>query len=214
MDYDFISFKGTQDGIYIHIKEGDFNYIKEELDMKLSKAGSFFKGGQIVAFKGKRLSEEEKSQLRNIIKDKYKLKLKEKENIEEDNIEEAQKSDCFQGIEKGMTSFIRTTVRSGQIIQYEGNIVVLGDVNPGGIIEAKGNIVVLGTLRGVAHAGCDGNRDAIVSAYDLQPTQLRIADLIARSPDGEVIKSSRWPEIAKIEGDEVVIETYLPKNNL
>lgn len=214
MDYDFISFKGTQDGIYIHIKEGDFNHIKEELDMKLSKFGSFFKGGQIVAFKGMKLSEYEESQLRNIVNDKYKLKVLEEENIQEDNIKETKESGYFQGIEEGMTSFIRTTVRSGQIIQYEGNIVVLGDVNPGGIIEAKGNIVVLGTLRGVAHAGCDGNRNAIVSAYDLKPTQLRIADLIARSPDGEVIKSSRWPEVAKIEGDEVVIETYLPKNNL
>ena len=209
MGYDLISFKGTQDGIYIHIKEGNFKHIKEELEMKLNKSCSFFKGGQIIAFKGMGLSDEEESELRKIIKYKYKLKF-----VEENKKEEVQKKDYFEGIGEGMTAFIRTTVRSGQIIKYEGNVVVLGDVNPGGIIEAWGNIVVLGTLRGVAHAGSDGNSAAIVSAYDLHPTQLRIADLIARSPDGEDTQKSRWPEIAKIEGEEVVIETYLPKNNL
>lgn len=209
MEYDFISFKGTQDGIYIYIKEGDFQYIKEELDMKLSKSGSFFKGGQIISFKGMELSDEEESQLRSIIKNKYNIKI-----LDKYIGEEVEKKGYFNGIEEGMTAFIRTTVRSGQLIEYDGNVVVLGDVNPGGMIEACGNIVVLGTLRGIAHAGCDGNRKAIVSAYNLQPTQLRIADLIARSPDDEIILSSKWPEIAKIESEEVVIETYLPKNNL
>jgi septum site-determining protein MinC len=208
MEYDFISFKGTQDGIYIYIKEGDFQHIKEELDMKLSKSGSFFKGGQIISFKGMELSDEEESQLRSIIKNKYNIRFLDKD------IGEEEKKGYFDGIEEGMTAFIRTTVRSGQLIEYDGNVVVLGDVNPGGMIEARGNIVVLGTLRGIAHAGCDGNREAIVSAYNLQPTQLRIADLISRSPDDEIIQSSKWPEIAKIEGEEVVIETYLPKNNL
>lgn len=209
MEYDFISFKGTQDGIYINIREGDFQRIKEELDMKLSKSSSFFKGGQIISFKGMNLSDDEECQLRGIIKNKYNIKFLDKKKVKE-----SQKKDYFDGIGEGMTSFIRTTVRSGQIIKFEGNVVVLGDVNPGGIIEAWGNIVVLGTLRGIAHAGSDGNRNAIVSAYDLQPTQLRIADLIARSPDDEIIQNSKWPEIAKIEDDEVVIESYLPKNNM
>lgn len=209
MSHELVSFKGTQDGIYIYIKEGDFKYIKKELDTKLSKSPTFFKGGQIVAFKGMDLTEEEEIQLRKIIKEKYKIKISDKKDDSE-----VSDIDYFTGIEEGITKFIRTTVRSGQIIKYNGNVIVLGDINPGGIIEAWGNIIVLGTLRGIAHAGSNGNRKAIVAAYDLQPTQLRIADLISRSPDDDVLKGSKWPEIAKIEGGEVVIETYLPKNNL
>lgn len=212
MSHELVSFKGTQDGIYIYIKEGDFKYIKKELDTKLSKSPTFFKGGQIVAFKGMDLTNEEEIQLRKIIKEKYKIKISDKKD---DSKKEDSKIDYFTGIEEGMTKFVRATIRSGQIIKYNGNVVVLGDINPGGVIEAWGNIVVLGTLRGIAHAGSDGNRKAIVAAYDLQPTQLRIADLISRSPDDEVVLiGSKWPEIAKIEGREVVIETYLPKNKL
>ena len=77
-------------------------------------------------------------------------------------------------------------------------------------MTAKGNIIVLGALRGVAHAGSDGNRQAIVAAFHLQPTQLRIANVIARRPDYE-IQASKWPEIAKIEENAVLIEPYLPK---
>ncbi len=73
-----------------------------------------------------------------------------------------------------MTKFINTTIRSGQVIEYDGNIVIIGDVNPGALIKAKGNIIILGTMRGVAHAGVDGNHDAIVAAYNLQPTQLEL----------------------------------------
>jgi septum site-determining protein MinC len=116
----------------------------------------------------------------------------------------------FEGIYEGITKFINTTIRSGQVIEYHGNIVIIGDVNPGALIKAKGNIIILGTLRGVAHAGIDGNYEAIVAAYDLQPTQLRIANIIGRKPDGDIAPSG-LPEIAKIHDGEVLIEPYLPR---
>lgn len=207
MNQDLVVFKGTQDGVYIYIKDGSFNSIKKELDKKLKKSISFFEGGQIIDFKGRRLSEDEKSELRRIIKDKYKIKIAE-EVKEEDNFE---KEEIFKGIGEGMTKFIKTTLRSGQFIHYKGNVVIFGDLNPGSVVEAWGNIIVLGTLRGIAHAGSNGNKEAIVAAFHLQPTQLRIANFIARCPDQENVEESKWPEIAKIEGEEVVIDTYLPK---
>ncbi|MCF6465374.1 hypothetical protein C3E90_05645 [Clostridium sp. Cult2] len=109
-----------------------------------------------------------------------------------------------------MTKFINTTIRSGQVVEYDGNIVIIGDVNPGALIKARGNIIILGTLRGVAHAGIDGNYKAIVAAYDLQPTQLRIANIIGRRPDGDIV-TSELPEVAKIYDGEVLIEPYLPR---
>ncbi|HWI54625.1 MAG TPA: septum site-determining protein MinC [Desulfobacteria bacterium] len=105
------------------------------------------------------------------------------------------------------TILIKRTVRSGQSIQFDGNVVVLGDVNPGSEIIASGNIVVMGALRGVVHAGATGNEEATVAAFKLQPTQLRIANHITRAPDGDYV-TPEHPEIAKIRDGVVVIELY------
>lgn len=112
-----------------------------------------------------------------------------------------------------MTKFVNTTLRSGQTLNYDGNIVIIGDVNPGAYVVAMGNIIVLGTLRGIAHAGCNGNKNAVVAAYNLQPTQLRITNIIARRPDN-FFKTSKKPEVARIYKGEVLIESYLVKNKV
>lgn len=209
-----VTFKGNKDGIYIYVKEGSFQKIKEQLDLNLKKAGSFFRGAKVISIKGKKLSVEEKEELKGIIINKYGINV---DDINDNDFEEDMKHNelmqhqFFEGIEEGYTKFVRTTIRSGQAIESYGNMVVIGDVNPGGIVVANGNIVILGALRGIAHAGCDGNRKAIVVAFNLQPTQLRIADIIARRPD-EGMEASRWPEMARVEEDAVLIETYLPKN--
>lgn len=100
---------------------------------------------------------------------------------------------------------VRKNVRSGQNISYDGTLVVFGDVNAGAELVAAGHILVLGTLRGVAHAGCKGNKQAIVYANHLNSLQLRIADLIARAPDGES-NERHVPEIARIIDNQLVIE--------
>ncbi len=213
MSQSLVTFKGNKEGVYIYIKEGSFQKIKEQLDSNLRKAGSFFKGAKVISIKGKKLSTAEEEELKGMIINKYGINV---DDINDDIDEEVEQNDMtqfqfFDGIEEGYTKFVRTTIRSGQTVESEGNLVVIGDVNPGGIVVAKGNIVILGSLRGIAHAGCDGNRKAIVVAFYLQPTQLRIADTIARKPDEETI-ISKWPEIARVEEGSVLIETYLPKN--
>ncbi len=75
------------------------------------------------------------------------------------------------------------TVRSGQVLFYEGDLLLLGDVNPGGSVQASGNIYILGALRGIAHAGSQGDETALIAASIFRPTQLRIADIISRPPD-------------------------------
>ncbi len=213
MNQSLVSFKGNKDGIYIYVKEGSFQKIKEQLDSTLKKAGSFFKGAKVISIKGKKLSVDEKEELKGIIINKYGLNVDDITDVIDEEVDyyDSTQSQFFEGIEDGYTKFIRTTIRSGQTVESDGNLVIIGDINPGGIVVAKGNIVILGALRGIAHAGCDGNRGAVVAAFLLQPTQLRIADIIARKPDEE-IETSRWPEIARIEEDAVLIETYLPKN--
>lgn len=105
------------------------------------------------------------------------------------------------------TTLVKRTLRSGQSIRFDGNVVVLGDANPGSEIVAAGDIIVMGSLRGMAHAGATGNRRAVVAALRLLPTQLRIADLISRAPDGKQTAPSA-PEIARIKSEMVVIEEY------
>lgn len=75
------------------------------------------------------------------------------------------------------------TLRSGDHLQVEGSVLLLGDVNPGARISAAGDVRVWGRLRGVAHAGCQGNRQARIVALQLRPLQLRIAEAVARGPE-------------------------------
>ena len=80
-------------------------------------------------------------------------------------------------------SIHRGTLRSGDHLQVEGSLLVLGDVNPGARVSAGGDVRVWGRLRGMAHAGCRGARDARIVALQLRPLQLRIAEAVARGPE-------------------------------
>lgn len=110
-------------------------------------------------------------------------------------------------IEGANTILLQRTLRSGQAVRYPGNVVIMGDVNPGAEIMAGGNIIVMGSLRGVAHAGAGGNEGAVVAAFRLKPSQLRIASHFTRAPDGEYPEPEH-PEIAKIIDGVVIIENY------
>jgi len=110
------------------------------------------------------------------------------------------------GVPAGVaTLYHRGTLRGGQALHNLGNLVVVGDVNPGAELVASGDIVVFGALRGVAHAGAQGDRAARVIALELEPTQLRIATVIASGAgDGK----SRGPEHASIAGDRIVVVPF------
>ncbi|HBN97146.1 MAG TPA: septum site-determining protein MinC, partial [Firmicutes bacterium] len=102
---------------------------------------------------------------------------------------------------------VRRTIRSGQRLHYDGNVVVMGDVNPGAEIVCTGDILVLGSLRGVAHAGVEGKVDATVFAFRLEPTQLRIAHVISRAPD-EKLPQPSGPEIARVVENSIQLSVY------
>ena len=92
--------------------------------------------------------------------------------------------------------YLETTVRSGVEIRHPGTVIILGDVNPGGIVIADGDIIIWGRLRGIAHAGAGGNRECLIMALQMEPTQLRIADAVARAPEKLPMQFS--PEVAHI----------------
>ncbi|GAX42650.1 septum site-determining protein MinC [Tolypothrix sp. NIES-4075] len=92
--------------------------------------------------------------------------------------------------------YLQMTVRSGHLIRHPGSVIILGDLNPGGIVVADGDILVWGRLRGIAHAGAGGNRECLIMAVQMEPTQLRIADAVARAPEKSPMQF--YPEVAHI----------------
>ncbi len=110
--------------------------------------------------------------------------------------------------------YLETTVRSGREINYPGTVVILGDVNAGGLIVAAGDILIWGKLKGVAHAGAKGNSKCRIMALEMQPTQLRIADAVARAPENP--PQQYYPEVAYItpEGIRIARATDFSKYHL
>jgi septum site-determining protein MinC len=92
--------------------------------------------------------------------------------------------------------YLQMTVRSGMEIRHPGTVVIIGDVNPGGEIIAAGDIIVWGNLKGIAHAGSRGNEQCLIMALQMFPTQIRIANFIARSPEQQPVNLE--PEVAHV----------------
>ena len=99
--------------------------------------------------------------------------------------------------------YLQTTLRSGAEIRHGGTVILMGDLNPGSTIVADGDIFIWGRLRGLAHAGALGNRRCLILALQFEPTQLRIADRVARPPGAP--PQPFYPEVAYITGDEIRI---------
>ena len=119
-------------------------------------------------------------------------------------------------IDKMTVKYVKQTVRSGNVVSSEGNLVIIGDCHPGSEIHAAGDITVWGMLGGIAHAGNKGNKKAKVRALKLNPIQLRIANLYSRRPDSlhsiYAEKTSTFtPEEARILRDEIIIYTLNEK---
>lgn len=115
------------------------------------------------------------------------------------------------------TLYIRRTIRSGQSISSDGNIVIVGDVNPGAEIIAKGDVTVWGILAGIVHAGSEGNNFARIRALKLNPVQIRIGEIFARRPDTVnmpfIQKTSEYtPEEALTHNGSIIIKKIHQEN--
>lgn len=101
---------------------------------------------------------------------------------------------------------VRMTCRSGMRVESEADCVILGDVNPGAEVLAAGDVIVFGRLRGIAHAGARGDRGARIWAMSIEPSQVRIADLVAVPPREGDRKHGRF-EVAEIQGEAIQVTT-------
>lgn len=202
-----VVFRGTKRGFTLVLSESmDFDELVKELEEKLAECQEFVSGAYFSIDAGERVfNEEETFRLRQILEGKYDMKWrtfpeKKTKGGTGDSVES-------QGHMQGAT-VVKHTLRSGQRIDFDGSVVVLGDVNSGAEIFASGDIIVFGTLRGLAHAGINGDESRIILANRMRATQLRIAGVIGRAPDSHQGNLPNMPEVARIKSGVIVIEDY------
>jgi len=230
-----VELKGYRDGLHLIIDpQMPINQIESAIIKRLANIGDSLSGMQInLDIGGRELEKEELYNLQKLLDEQYRLKIKKVNgNFQPEDISSSTKEDleiraapAIHGQKEEMlinediestekterTKLVRQTLRSGQKAKFlEGNIVIIGDVNPGAEVIASGDVVVLGNLRGMAHAGALGDCSAVIIALKMEPTQLRIARLINRPPSNRIEDKDK-PEIAKIEDNIIKVSLYNKK---
>ncbi|MCX7856157.1 MAG: septum site-determining protein MinC [Anaerolineae bacterium] len=216
MELDGIAIKGTRQGLLITLGEGPWEAQVDALARRLEKGAAFFRGGRAALDVGSRpLDEARIRQVQDLLA-RYEVDLWAVQSTADATILAAVRLGLspILGPEgaAGRTEpqrereevpappagglVVERTVRSGQRIEHPGDVIVIGDVHAGAEIIAGRHIIVWGKLHGVVHAGALGDESAVVCALDLAPTQLRIADHIARSPEER--RRRPVPEMARV----------------
>ncbi len=201
----YVTIKGTKDGLTLHLDDScSFDQLLLELEEMLSLKQYVHGSGPVIGVKvkvGNRLvNENQREKLEKVIKQKRNLIV---ESIDSNVMT---KDEALKLKQESEVTTVAKIIRSGQVLKVTGDLLLIGDVNPGGTVIAAGNIFVLGALRGIAHAGVDGNQDAIIAASSMKPAQLRISQIINRAPD-HISKEGNEMECAYINTDgEMIIE--------
>lgn len=179
--------------------------ILQELKIKLEELSKLYQEEKTpVRFTGKILSEKELIDIEQLVK-KYldvKLIFDTPTSLGLHSIIRSYK----EKIENSDTIFQKGSIRSGQKIEAEGSVVIIGDVNAGAEVIARDNIIVQGTLRGLAHAGAKGNKDAIITAGNLEAVQVRISNIVREIDKKEELNISR--SYICVKEDKIKIEKW------
>jgi septum site-determining protein MinC len=196
-----ITIKGIKEGlVFLLDDQCEFAALLDELNAKLDKHVQQFTGPIVHIFiklGSRQLGEEDKDSIRTILRRQGNLLI---QSIESD----PPTSEPIIHAEPDLHT-LSGIVRSGQTVEYEGSLLLLGDINPGGTIRCTGDVFILGALRGTVHAGSTGNEQAIIAASLMKPTQLRIADVISRPPD-EWTSAEPWMEYAYLRDGAMAID--------
>ncbi len=223
MTRDRVSIKGTSDGLTITIGSGDWQIILDQIADQLSRRASFFKGGRVALKVGGRLLDtkeleavgslltEQHMSLWSVVGSAAETRAAAQSMGLEIQLAEAPQP-AAPAVERAeafaeTTQTIRRTLRSGQEVEFAGNVIVIGDVNPGAKVSAGGYIVIWGRLRGTANAGAIHPEGAFVCALELAPMQLVIGTVIARSPTEEN-PAQAIPEMAFVQDGQIIAETW------
>ena len=202
--------KGNKHGIVVVLDaDMEFSELKEHIATKFKDSAKFLGNAKMaISFEGKKLSDAQQREVLDIIAENSDLHVI--CIVDNDPEQDAKFEKCLNDklVELSNTTgqFYKGNLRSGQVLETETSIIVIGDVNPGASVISKGNIIVLGALKGTVFAGATGNENAFVLALDMYPVQIRIADTIARSPDNPIKDENREAKIAFLEEGNIYIE--------
>ncbi len=193
----------------------DFLDICDILKTKILEAKNFIGNSRMaIEFSGRALTNEEENKLIGIITENSNIVISYIFSKRTDSEEEMDLENINPLIEEGKTHFFRGTLRSGSKIESDGNVVVLGDVNPSSIIKARGNVIVLGHLNGTVYAGLGGDDRAFIGAIYFNPIQLTIGMKTITDIQDEILDSSRVNKksrfkVARIRNQEIVVEELI-----
>ena len=237
LDRNLVKVEGR--GRHVHFSLNDqvpFAELEQGLRRYLSDSTGWFSGGSVVVDVGRRaLDPRDLARLRGVLEGEYGLRVARfycDAGILEQAISQeigvpmafypnsgpnspapgtAQLPTPREGASTAGTPLVlKGTYRSGTNVRHEGDVLLMGDLNPGAQLVASGDIVVMGTLRGVAHAGYGeaAPPQAVVIALVLRPLQLRIGPYVSVAPAGRARASPTYPEIAFVSGDSIVVTPY------
>ena len=202
---DIVKIKGMKAGLMLSFTRGaKFDDIRANIQNKLESGNSFFIRGTTAYVPKDTLPTDQIEVLRKMFHQHGMLFRTElpKIKVEPINKEPAKKLPPEEDPQQMIV--INRTLRGGQEVRTKSSVLICGNVNPGAQVIAGGSIDVRGACRGMVHAGAFGNTKAFIVADQLRPVQIRIADMIARSPD--VMEKSETPERASIKNGQIVIE--------
>jgi septum site-determining protein MinC len=216
-----VQIKGIKDGLLVSLGEGEWPDLQESLYSHISERENFFKGARVALDVGNHvLRAAEMGTLRDRLADHGVTLWAVLSNspVTEGNAKALglatrtttpKPERVVRPLDTNLPGegavLVQRTLRSGFKVANQGHVIVIGDVNPGAEIVAGGSVVIWGILRGVVHAGADGDENAVVCAMEMIPTQLRIANLIATTPKR---KGKPQPEIAFIKDGQVVAQPW------
>lgn len=200
-----VNIKGNRHGLvfYFNTKAADFQELSFALEEKLLSSGDFFQGAKYFISEDSAFSAKEEAIICQIL-EKYHLQkgVIPAKRAQEDSTES---ETTYYRTAGSQALFFTRSFRSGQSIQAEGDVVILGDVNNGAEIIASGRIVVAGSCQGILHAGFPLNREAYIIVLALGPSQLRIGDITAYLPND---KTAAGPEMALCQGEDLQVLPY------
>ena len=206
-----VTVRGNKYGICVKLSStASYEEIKKDIALQFKDTDNFFGDEKLaISFEGQCLTMEQQEELVGIIQENCNLHIIciMEENIEKENRFKKGINDTLMEFDSSTGQFYKGNLRSGQVLDFEKSVVIIGDVNAGASVVSKGNIVILGSLRGSAFAGSYGKRTSFIVALDMKPLQIRIADVIASASD-EVSnkKSEPKPMIAFLEDENIYIE--------
>ena len=209
--------KGNKYGIIVVLSSDvPFEELKLLIAEKFKESSKFFENAKMaISFEGRKLTNEEQKEVLDIIAANTEMHIVCVMENDPDTEEAFRKTvdQKLMELSNNTGQFYKGILRSGASLEFETSVIIIGDVNHGARVVSKGNIIVLGSLKGNAFAGATGNTNSFVVALDMSPTQIRIADTIARSPDKPVKEEIKEAKIAFLEDGNIYIEP-LNKNIL